>query len=56
MNIILWNDKVKLDAKLVGKCVLLNRFKLHDYNGSLSLNSSFRSSIQAVNEHIYQQF
>lgn len=56
MSAIIWNDKIKADRSLIGKAVLLSRFNLHDYNGSLSLNTKMRSSIQTVNRHLYQQF
>ena len=45
---VLWNDKIRADQSLVGKIILLSRFALHNYNGSLTLNSKVRSSIQVA--------
>lgn len=46
MYAVLWNDRITPDQTLVGKTVIMNRFSLHNYNGSLSLNSKMRSSVQ----------
>lgn len=55
IHAIIWNDKIKSDASMVGKTILLSRFTLHNYNGSLTLNSKARSSIQIANYPPYQQ-
>ena len=55
IHAIVWNDKIKADGALIGKTVLLSRFALHNYNGSLTLNSKARSSIQIANYPPYQQ-
>lgn len=52
----MWNERIKPDRSMIGKTVLLGRFTLHNYNGSLTLSSKTRSSIQAVNNHPYQQY
>lgn len=56
IHAVLWNDKIKPDYSLVGKTVLLSRFALHNYNGSLTLNSKARSSIQEANYPPYEQY
>ena len=56
INAILWNDKIKADYSLVGKTVILSRFVLHNYNGSLTLNSRARSSIQLAEYPQYNQY
>lgn len=55
IHAIIWNDKIKSDASMIGKTILLSRFTLHNYNGSLTLNSKARSSIQVANYPPYQQ-
>lgn len=46
MYAVMWNDRIAPDQSLVGKTIIMNRFTLHNYNGSLSLNSKMRSSVQ----------
>lgn len=54
IHAVLWNDKVKPNYSLIGKTVLLSNFILHNYNGSLTLSSKARSSIQLANYAPYQ--
>ena len=54
IHAVLWNDKIKPDFSLVGKTILLTRFTLHNYNGSLTLNSKIRSGIQIATYPEYQ--
>lgn len=54
IHAVLWNDKIKADSSMVGKTIILSRFTLHNYNGSLTLNSKMRSAIQLANTHAYQ--
>jgi hypothetical protein len=54
IHAVLWNDKIKPDLSLIGRTIILNRFVLHDYKGSLTLNSKPRSSIQLASQHPYQ--
>jgi hypothetical protein len=54
IHAVTWNENVKPDSSLIGKTVLLNRFTLHSYNGSLTLNSKARCNIQAANYPQYQ--
>ena len=49
IHAVIWNDKIKHDLALIGKTIILSRFTLHNYNGSLTLNSKVRSSIQVAN-------
>ncbi len=42
--------------ELVGKSIILSRFKLSEYKGSLTLNSNYRSNVIAVKDHAYQQY
>lgn len=46
MSAVMWNDRITPDQSLVGKTIIMNRFSLHNYNGSLTLNSKMRSSVQ----------
>jgi hypothetical protein len=41
---------------MVGQVVILNHFALHNYNGSLSLSSKPRATIQLTNSHPYQEY
>lgn len=50
---ILWGDRINPDQSLIGKTIIMSRFTLHNYNGSLTLNSKIRSGIQLAN-HQYQ--
>lgn len=50
---IMWGDRISPDQSLIGKTIIMSRFTLHNYNGSLSLNSKIRSGIQLAN-HPYQ--
>ena len=50
---ILWGDRITPDQSLIGKAIMMSRFTLHNYNGSLTLNSKIRSGIQLAN-HQYQ--
>jgi hypothetical protein len=54
IHAVLWNDKIKPDPSLIGRTIILSRFALHNYNGSLTLNSKARSSIQLASQHSYQ--
>jgi hypothetical protein len=45
IHAVLWNDRLN-DTNLIGRTVILSRFVLHDYNGSLTLNSKVRSTIK----------
>ncbi len=49
----MWGDRINPDQSLIGKTIMMSRFTLHNYNGSLTLNSKIRSSIQLAN-HQYQ--
>lgn len=56
INAVVWNDKIKQNADLIGKTCLLSSFTLHDYNGSLTLNSKMRSNISLISvRHDYQK-
>ena len=46
INAVIWNDRIRTDHEMVGKTVLLSHFALHNYNGSLTLNSKPRATIQ----------
>lgn len=46
MYAVMWNDRINPDQTLIGKTVIMNRFSLHNYNGSLNLTSRVRSSVQ----------
>lgn len=50
---IMWGDRINPDKSLIGKTIIMSRFTLHNYNGSLTLNSKIRSGIQLAN-HQYQ--
>lgn len=54
IHAVLWNDKIKADHSLIGKTLILSRFTLHNYNGSLTLNSKARSSIQTATYPIFE--
>lgn len=45
VDAVLWNELTELDEKLLYRTVLLTEFKIHVYNGALSINSSFRSKV-----------
>lgn len=54
IHAVIWNDRIKRDAALIGKTVILSRFTLHNYNGSLTLNSKARSGVQAADYPSFQ--
>jgi hypothetical protein len=53
IHAVMWNDRFLPDQSLVGKTIIMSRFTLHNYNGSLTLNSKIRSGIQLAT-HAYQ--
>ena len=55
IHAVLWNDKIKHDESMIGKTIILSRFTLHNYNGSLTLNSKIRSSIQVANYPMFEK-
>lgn len=56
ISAVVWNDKVKSDATLVGRTVILSHFALNEYRNSLSLSSKIRSTIQPAAKHPYIQY
>lgn len=54
MYAVMWNDRINPDQTLIGKTIILNRFTLHNYNGSLSLTSKIRSSVQLATRGNHQ--
>lgn len=55
LHAIVWNENLIPDNSLIGKAIILSRFKLTEYKSSLSLSSIFKSSIIPVESHHYQQ-
>lgn len=55
LHAVVWNDNLVPDNSLVGKAIILSRFKLNEYKSSLNLTSVYKSSIIPVESHHYQQ-
>jgi hypothetical protein len=51
IHAVMWNDRIVPDPSLIGRTVIMGRFILHNYNGSLTLNSKIRSSVQLATHH-----
>lgn len=56
IDAVFWNELTDVDQGLLYKTVLLSEFKVHVYNGSLSINSSFRSKITELKDHPMNQY
>jgi protoporphyrinogen oxidase len=55
LHAVVWNENLVPDNSLIGKAVILSRFKLNEYKSSLTLTSVYKSSIIPVDSHHYQQ-
>ena len=47
----LWNDNIDIDSNLVGKTILLSKFKMREYMETVTLNCSKNSKISRLNKH-----
>ncbi len=56
LHAVIWNDALIPDQSLIGKAIILSRFKLSEYKSSLTLGSTYKSSLMPVESHIYQQY
>ena len=56
LHAVVWNDNIIPDRQLIGRTVILSRFKLNEYKNSLTLTSIYKSSIIPVESHHYQQY
>lgn len=56
MHATIWNENMIPDRSLIGKTIILVRFKLGEYKESLALSSVFKSSIIASDTHNYRQY
>ncbi len=54
IHAVFWNDRIMADSTLIGSTLIFNRFTLHNYNGSLTLNSKIRSSVQRAAQHSFR--
>ncbi len=54
LHAVVWNENLVPDNSLIGKAVILSRFKLNEYKSSLTLTSVYKSSIIPVDSHHYQ--
>jgi hypothetical protein len=55
LHAVLWNENIIPSASLVGKAVILSRFKLSEFKNTLSLASVHRSSIIPVSDHAFKK-
>ena len=56
LHAVIWNESLIPDSSLIGKAIILSRFKLNEYKNSLSLAAVYKSSIIPVESHPYQQY
>jgi hypothetical protein len=56
LHAVVWNESLVPDSSLIGKAIILSRFKLNEYKNALSLTSVYKSSILPVESHHYQQY
>jgi hypothetical protein len=56
IHAIVWNDSLIPERSLIGKTVILSRFKLSEFKGALTLGSTYKSSIFPSQSHNYTKY
>lgn len=51
-----WNDNIIPNRSLIGKTIILLRFKLNEFKSSLTLSSGFKSTIIVSESHDYCRY
>jgi hypothetical protein len=51
-----WNDNLIPEKSLIGKTIILSRFKLNEFKGALTLVSTYKSSIFLSESHEYTKY
>lgn len=56
IDAVFWNELTEIDENLLYKPVLLLEFRIHEYNGSISINSSIRSKVIELKDHPLKEY
>ena len=52
----MWNLEKDFDRGMENKTYMLSSFKIHEYNGTLNISSSFKSTVTPVDQHEFRKF
>lgn len=56
IHAVIWSENLIPEHSLIGKAVVLTRFKLSEYKESLTLGSIYKSNILPCEAHQYMQY
>lgn len=56
IDAVMWNLEKDIERSMENKTVMLSSFKIHEYNGTLSISSSFKSNINPMDDHEFKKY